>query len=359
MIKDTLKSYKSDNRGSAIITGLVVSAVLMVLCLSLLLVAYSLFISTSKNTSDLPDREMLYSAAEALEHELLDFTAQYDNDTLTSDLTGRDFWKYINDNIWQGFDSTTGVQSTTGGYWLYFDRSATSGDHADLEKCSKYFNISSIGSVKVVVQLYWELPKGFINDKTNKDKTILNAVYRMYNNKGEVLIKTERKYIMSKSINTTNNSEQPPSAGPVTLYTSENNSESVTLNIYKNKDGCNGSIVIINNSNIPIKNWSIVVVTNIDLSKAINSGPKVEKVSNTTDTYRISPSDQYDIIYGYGSNKTISFNDNQNIMEYTLYLIEYNDIPIPHNGTESGSSNSFTIRWTRIGEEIINPGGGN
>jgi len=77
MINATVKSYKSDNRGSAIITGLVVSTVLMVLCLSLLLISYSLFIATAKSTSDLPNREMLYSAAEALEHELLDFTVQY------------------------------------------------------------------------------------------------------------------------------------------------------------------------------------------------------------------------------------------------------------------------------------------
>ena len=202
MINETIKSYKSDNRGSAIITGLVVSTVLMVLCLSLLLIAYSLFLSTANSTSDLPNREMLFSAAEALEHELLDFSMEYDADLLLTDSTGHDFWQYIDNTIWKGFELAPGTenkytQQVNAGYWMYYDPLDTSGYHNDIEKCSKYFNLTSIGSIKIVVQFYWELPKGFDGDaskRENKNGTLLNAIYRMYDNKGNLLVKTEKKY---------------------------------------------------------------------------------------------------------------------------------------------------------------------
>lgn len=205
MMKETLKSYKSDNRGSAIITGLVVSTVLMVLCLSLLLVAYSFFISTYKSTSDLPNREMLYSAAEALEHELTEYTLEYEEGAEPALPADHALWNYVYTNIWQGFDAVAGKESVyaqdeSNGYWLYFNENDPSANHRDKEKCSRYFNLSSLGNVKIVVQLYWQLPKGTdvnaINTE-NKDGTLLNAIYRMYDNKGNVIVKTERTYLLS------------------------------------------------------------------------------------------------------------------------------------------------------------------
>ena len=360
MIKNTSKSYNSDNRGSAIITGLVVSTVLMVLCLSLLLVAYSLFFSTSQSTSDLPNREMLYSAAEALEHELLDYTLVYEAGTEPTLPTDRNLWNYIYENIWKGFNLSAEnkyIQDLNNNYWLYFDSNDSSGNHSDLEKCSKYFYLTSIGSAKIIVQLYWELPKDF--DETNienKNGTLLNAIYRLYDNKGNLLVKSSKKYILKIELGTTDTDEQPPTSGDINLYTSVNKNESVTLKINKNQNGCDCNIQIINNTGNPIKDWYLIVVTNIDLSKVISSGEKVEKVDGKENTYKIRPSGEYDIIW---SNKTISFNDNLNTLEFTPYLIEYNNIIIPHNGSGSGSSNPSTIKWTRIGEDIINPGGGN
>ncbi len=363
MIKDTLKSYKSDNRGSAIITGLVVSAVLMVLCLSLLLVAYSLFISTSKSTSDFPDREMLYSAAEALEHELLDFTAQYDNDTLISDLTGRDFWKYINDNIWQGFDSTTGAQSTTGGYWLYFDRLATSGDHADLEKCSKYLNISSIGSVKIVVQLYWELPKGFNEDKTNKDKTILNAIYRLYNNKGEVLVKTERKYILSKKLSGSTGTQggtdthvplsSTGSFIELPFVSDTNTGLTVKFVCYSNYgSGCTCEISIVNNTNAVIQDWSIIIKTNNTIVSYGRCNYRLIASNDGVNTYEVTPKEHQYLQVG-NNNGLFSYNGTEDCL-WIPELIRLNNID---NNLYLNSST--LIKWNRIGEDIINPGGGN
>lgn len=206
MMKETLKSYKSDNRGSAVITGLVVSTVLMVLCLSLLLVAYSFFISTYKTTSDLPNREMLYSAAEAIEHELLDYTLEYDEGAEPVLPTDHELWRYIYNNIWQGFNLVEGkediyAQDENSGKWLYYNIKDSSENHKNLEKCSRYFNLSSLGNVKIVVQLYWELPKDFDWNIEHKDGTILHAIYRMYDNKGTMLVKTDRTYKLSLTSN--------------------------------------------------------------------------------------------------------------------------------------------------------------
>jgi len=275
MMKNTLKSYNSDNRGSAIITGLVVSTVLMVLCLSLLLVAYSLFISTAKSTSDLPNREMLYSAAEALEHELLDFSVIYEDGVCKTDISGHKFWEYIDTNIWKGFDEDTGDQDTTGTNWLYFNKSDNSTDHGNLEKCSKYFNMTSIGSVKIIVQLYWELPESFLEDKSNKDGTMLNAIYRLYNNKGELLVKVDRKYKLSyKTKNSVSGSGNGSGTGggdsisestpepientiPKKLYPSDDEEEEGHIVIKFQYDNYSGHLIIINKTGAPIDGWKL------------------------------------------------------------------------------------------------------
>ena len=320
MIKELYKSYKNDNRGSAIITGLVVSAVLMVLCLSLLLVAYSLFISTSKSTSDMSNREMLYSAAEALEHEITDVTvlpikstgenseisykliadksiitegtsSTSGDPTTYQNLESHEFWKYIYENIWQGFDNNKydntdpakkdyikteemngftfykqdSTDSSGNAIWQYYDPKAandayclSNSAHADIEKCSKYFNISSIGSVKVVVQFYWELPSGFDGYIYSKAGTVLNAVYMLYNNKGEMLVRTERKYILNA---TNNDSSIVSSTGIIPEFRTEESWDG----------GYNGRIKITNNSESLYESWMMVVTTGDDLKDFYNS----------------------------------------------------------------------------------------
>lgn len=375
MMKETLKSYKSDNRGSAIITGLVVSTVLMVLCLSLLLVAYSFFISTYKSTSDLPNREMLYSAAEALEHELTEYTLEYEEGAEPALPADHALWNYVYTNIWQGFDPVAGkegvyAQDESKGYWLYFDANDTSANHKDIEKCSRYFNLSSLGNVKIVVQLYWQLPNGTdLNaiNRDNKNGTLLNAIYRMYDNKGNLLVKTSRKYIYNEKIIQNSSSE-----GSETETTT-----STTLEFQVRKDfeifnknniivefichnnwntGSNCQINITNNTGNIIKasDWYIIIKTNNTIVS--DNGFKHELISTDNGSY-IYKMYNNDRSLDKGSNvSVISYNGGEPC-EWVPILLQFNEI---QNTSVIGSNSSSTmIKWNRIGEDIINPGGGN
>lgn len=375
MMKETLKSYKSDNRGSAIITGLVVSTVLMVLCLSLLLVAYSFFISTYKSTSDLPNREMLYSAAEALEHELTEYTLEYEEGAEPALPADHALWNYVYNNIWQGFDPVAGkegvyAQDESKGYWLYFDANDTSANHKDIEKCSRYFNLSSLGNVKIVVQLYWQLPNGTdLNaiNRDNKNGTLLNAIYRMYDNKGNLLVKTSRKYIYNEKIIQNSSSE-----GSETETTT-----STTLEFQVRKDfeifnknniivefichnnwntGSNCQINITNNTGNIIKasDWYIIIKTNNTIVS--DNGFKHELIGTDNGSY-IYKMYNNDRSLDKGSNvSVISYNGGEPC-EWVPILLQFNEI---QNTSVIGSNSSSTmIKWNRIGEDIINPGGGN
>ena len=374
MINETLKSYKSDNKGSAMITGLVVSTVLMVLCLSLLLISYSLFISTAKSTSDLPNREMLYSAAEALEHELLDFSMEYDADLLLTDSTGHDFWQYIDNSIWKGFELSPGTenkytQQVNAGYWMYYDPLDTSGYHNDIEKCSKYFNLTSIGSIKIVVQFYWELPKGFDGDaskRENKNGTLLNAIYRMYDNKGNLLVKTEKKYkySISQSSGGSNSGNNGGNASfvPTTIGKDEtipfvNNSfGDVTVHFICHSNyssGCTCEINFYNNTNTVITDFSIIIKTNNTIRSYGRCYYNLLYTENGINTYLVTPKEYQYLQPGYNRG-FFSYNGSEDCL-WIPQLLKINDY---ENNLYSNNTTTI-IKWNRIGEEIVNPGGGN
>ncbi len=208
MMKRISKSYNMNNKGSAIITALVVSAVLLVLCLSLLLVAFSLFTSSVSNTTDFSDREYIYSVVEEVERELTGVNASYtDTQTLYSFFTDENdnhkFWDYIRCNLWQGFEANSNGaydqraedSNITGGIWPYYKENETN-NHGNLEKCSKYFtlNTEDQSKRKVIAQFYWELPENWNGTLEDKNGTILHAIYRMYGNNGEVISKVEKIY---------------------------------------------------------------------------------------------------------------------------------------------------------------------
>ena len=214
-MKRMSKSYNMNNKGSAIITALVVSAVLLVLCLSLLLVATSLFSSSVLRSSDFQDREYIFSVAEEVEKELTGVSVSYKDDAEVIDFFSdsnddHKFWDYIRFNLWQGFvkNNAEGIYeqpTNQTGVWLYYDPNDP-GDHGKIEKCSKYFtlNAGDNNAGKVIVQLYWELPEGFgelIEDGQNiskfKNDTILHAIYRLYGDGTEVISKVERIYKLS------------------------------------------------------------------------------------------------------------------------------------------------------------------
>ena len=225
MIRNHIKtSY--NNKGSAIITALVVSTVVMILCLSLLAVAYSLFLSQKANTSNMSNKEMLYSAIELFEKEL-ENAIWIDEDldlsefpveaaaSITKGSTGSQFGRTLINDIWRGFNKNNFgeyVQSNSGN-WLYYD--AKDLVHKDKAACSRYFYLYSVTSVNVIAQVYWELPSWSVGingetgetwdgSESKKEGTVLHVIYRLYNSDMEVQIKTERIYRLSGTVHEVN-----------------------------------------------------------------------------------------------------------------------------------------------------------
>ncbi len=285
MVKAFYILCKKDNKGSAIITGLVVSTVLIVLCLSLLLVSYSLFISSSKTSSDLSNREMLFSAIEAFEHELTD--SPLDIGSISTDKIGiREYiYNAISNGEWKAYSGTNENES------------------------SRYFSLTPIGSMKAVIQLYWQKSSYSSGEDlggnvatSGMEGSQLNAVYRLYNNKGEILLKTERSYILKcqsvtseladtdtegeggdtgsgtdqndntqsqNAIEPYDNSERPPLESFINTKEKDGNI-SIKLTItdanYKNATGYWGSITISNESDSNLENWRFYVYSDDELS---------------------------------------------------------------------------------------------
>ncbi len=220
-----------NNKGSAIITALVVSAVLMVLSLSLLAVAYSLFLSQKANTSDITQRELLYSSIEMIEDQLtsasfckapiliaddIQIEGEEEIEPFTIELKGSDFGKYVLNNLWKDFELIPGTenkyeQNVSKADWLYYDSEAKdsegrpTNDHGNLALCSKYFYLKSFAAMPISVQMYWILPfdtgtKTWDGSEEMKEGTILHAVYRLGNGDGETQVKAERSYVLKGEI---------------------------------------------------------------------------------------------------------------------------------------------------------------
>ena len=224
-----------DDKGSAIITALVVSTVLMVLCLSLLAIAYSFFLSQKTSSSDLSDREILYSAVEVFEEGILsakhspDELDPYSDDTVIVDDSLKQFGEYLLKNVWKGFAVNSEgkyEQSANSSEWLYYNENMND-NHGNLDYkpgvnkiCSKFYNLTTIGSRKIVAQLYWTLPDGWDGNIENKDNTELHAIYVLYNNKMEELVRTERTYKLEKDYFTSDgtNGESPAVVNTNTAY---------------------------------------------------------------------------------------------------------------------------------------------
>lgn len=333
MIKEAIKSYKSDNRGSAIITGLVVSAVLMVLCLSLLLVSYSLFLSTSNTVSDMPNKEMLVSAAEMVEDEIVSHNVEIHDGvfTIISDQSEEEIevdipelWKLIYEGI---------VNET----WPYYDPNVSG--HTE-EETSKYFRITAIGSVKIIVQLYWEHPKGDSWDTNAPDGALLNAIYRLYDNEGKVLVKIEKKYKLSGIKNTVQISDQ--------IVPKEN----VIIENQIVDKKTNWKITIKNTTDEDIENWYItfikkggdyeVLPSEIVTSEKGNGSLHI--IKNKPGKGVISSGEELTVTIRVKGNG----NANINTEDVTVYIGEFSN---GGEGTGNSSEISYTTwKWNRIGD---------
>ena len=181
MIKSN-KRISYNNKGSAIITALVVTTVLMVLCLSLLAIAYSFFLSQKNNSSDMSDREMLYSSVEMLE-------------------SGLDDAEYIPGGSGTGSETTTegsvtpAPEDNIAKFWEYLLQNiADNSWQASVEdENKKYFELKSIGSARIIVEMYWKSPGG---DGVDKAGSVLYASYNLYDSGLNLKVKAEKTYVL-------------------------------------------------------------------------------------------------------------------------------------------------------------------
>lgn len=282
MIKEN-KKISYNNKGSAIITALVVGTVLMVLTLSLLAISYQLFLSSKTNTSDINFRELFYSGIETLEAELMNSN----EGSLGNDLIDKIEKKEWNQNT------------------------------------DKYFNLDTIGSVKLITRVYWKS----INENGN-DITILHAEYTLYKNDiskqikdMEILMQNERMYKLEGSsgnsnteytiydLSTPDNTEKVllkfNNRGEIT-YIIINSGDKVTSNIPQLPEGAKWMIHDKNNNGASAKKWHDFC--NSDGTESLNSFFESYMV------YAIYPSDhngnseniKLENIMGHEENNTIS-----------------------------------------------------
>ncbi|MBR4341616.1 MAG: hypothetical protein IKP88_02710 [Lachnospiraceae bacterium] len=188
-----------DNRGSALIMALVVSAVLMVLSLSLLAVSYSLFLSEKNNTGGSNERELFYSAIEVFEQELIsgghkdlsEITVEGASELYKDEDT---FGTQIVDSIFN-YCNREKPEALVAGIkeWPCYDPTDTSKD-ADtaIKESSRFFDLTCLGSYEVSIQMYWE--KDNTSDGSNTVNGVLLHVIYFLKKVEETVLKTERIY---------------------------------------------------------------------------------------------------------------------------------------------------------------------
>ena len=341
------KKISYNNKGSAIITALVVSTVVMILCLSLLAVSYSLFLSQKTNTSDLSQKELFYSSIELFEHELLD-SIYVDPATDTSLLpadgsikTGFDgsaYGKAILENVCTSLDSyiKNGFAQNSG--WLYFDGSVTG--HNDKDNCSKYYYLRSLGSVNIIAQMFWELPSLELTP-TNQEKegTVIHVIYRLYNSNMEVQIKNERVYRLTKTRHESGGGVAGTSAYSIE-FKSKNTSyqDCVPSPVYFDTLG---SAPILNDGSLWYNWYTDVACTQIYDNTTLTDDMFVDAENNPvplilyTDWDNSAPIKVDFVVNGVCKKRIIAKAGN---------IIDQSEAPVPPAVLETDSSDLF-IRW--------------
>lgn len=96
-----MKGKKLDNRGSAMIVSIVVSVVVMAFCLSLLLVAYSLYVSTAKETKFEQCKDITESFSKYITDEITK-PVYLDINEMFNDMDSKNvIWFYLRYNLLQ------------------------------------------------------------------------------------------------------------------------------------------------------------------------------------------------------------------------------------------------------------------
>lgn len=203
---------KKNNKGAAMIVALVVMTVLMMFCLSLLLVVYSLYTSTLKKNSALQCKEACKTMSFELQSELTepvyaDHESQSAAQKSVTGTGGDSLWFYIRYNIWQ--DS-----------WPYY--SSTERGHGK-DEAYRYFTITPSEDVAgmaedIKVCIYWEKDDNASAGDGQEDDgsdileqradTILHVVVTCSKNEQSYTIETEYTLMAGEYADITDKTEE-------------------------------------------------------------------------------------------------------------------------------------------------------
>lgn len=143
------KNRGYNQKGAAMIMTVIIIAIIMVFCFSLILVSYNLYASQNKNLASMRNTEASESLSHALDAELTD------NDNISKS----PLWKYIRANVAYSTDLDSDPDWSD---WPYYDPSATSGPHSEASAVREFAltgNPDMQGvPADVRVYMYWMVP---------------------------------------------------------------------------------------------------------------------------------------------------------------------------------------------------------
>ncbi|MBP5565108.1 MAG: hypothetical protein J6X45_05245 [Lachnospiraceae bacterium] len=149
---------RQQNKGAAMIMTVIIIAIIMVFCFSLILVSYNLYASQNKNLATMRNTEASESLVHALDAELTD----------NENIGKSPLWKYIRMNVAYKTDFTSDPDWND---WPYYDPSASSGPHSEASAVREFAltgNPDMQGvPADVRVYMYWMIP-GSVDDFKTK-----------------------------------------------------------------------------------------------------------------------------------------------------------------------------------------------
>ncbi len=150
------------DKGSAMIVAIIVSMVVFVFALSLLLVAYSLFSSSTRRITQNQCRELTKTISIELEKELTETSYSSFAEQRQALDDGRDMlWQYIRYNVCQGswpyYEGDDKVGNDEKSAYRYFNLGVTGGD------ASSYAAMAD----DISICIYWENDGSYISSKND------------------------------------------------------------------------------------------------------------------------------------------------------------------------------------------------
>lgn len=175
------------NKGSAMIVAIIVSMVVFAFALSLLLAAYSLFMSSVRKITQSQCRELAKSVSMELEEEIAGVSyASFEEQKQALDEGKDGLWQYLRYNVCQGS-------------WPYYVGDDVNGH--DGSSAYRYFSLSASGGDSdsyaamaddISVCIYWEDDGGYVSSKDD-----VELVVRVVCSKGTQTAAMETRYVLS------------------------------------------------------------------------------------------------------------------------------------------------------------------